>query len=120
MKQHKKWYGENNTIDGCSITFGIQPSYPETGYGYINIEHEKLADGYKVKEFVEKPNKETAQKYIDAKTYFWNSGIFMFKASTFLEELNNANKEIYKLLTAFNFEQSNEIPYVLLDRKSVV
>ena len=64
---------------GYIVTFGIEPNYPETGYGYINTS-EKLEEGYKVKEFVEKPDFETAKKYLHAGTYFWNSGIFMFKA----------------------------------------
>ena len=79
--------GEKLAEAGYIVTFGIEPNYPETGYGYINIINEPILDGFKVKEFVEKPDSETAQKYIDAKTYFWNSGIFMFKASTMIDEI---------------------------------
>ncbi|MBR2525375.1 mannose-1-phosphate guanylyltransferase/mannose-6-phosphate isomerase [bacterium] len=102
--------------EGYIVTFGIQPTYPETGYGYINIEQEKLLDGYKVKQFVEKPNAQTAQKYIDEGTYFWNCGIFMFKVSTFMSELNKANPEIAEKLNDFNFAKSTEIPYILFDK----
>lgn len=67
--------------DGFLVTFGITPSYPETGYGYIE------AEGENVKAFHEKPNSQTAQDYLEAGNYFWNSGMFCFKAGVFLEEL---------------------------------
>ena len=102
--------------EGYIVTFGIQPTYPETGYGYINIEQEKLLDGYKVKQFVEKPDAVTAQKYIDEGTYFWNGGIFMFKVSTFMNELQKANPEIFEKLSDFDFTNSEEIPYILFDK----
>lgn len=76
---------------GYIVTFGITPTQPDTGYGYINTiaedtisEIEKKA--LKVKEFKEKPDLETAKKYCKSGAYFWNAGIFMFKASTMLNE----------------------------------
>lgn len=71
------------------VTFGITAEYPEIGYGYIE------AEGEDVKAFHEKPNKETAQKYIDAGNCYWNSGIFCFKAGIFLEELKCYSPIIY-------------------------
>lgn len=103
--------GEKLAKEGYIITFGIEPNYPETGYGYINIKDEQILDGFKVKEFVEKPNSETAQKYIDAKTYFWNSGIFMFKASTMIEEIKKLAPSIAEIMNEFNFENSDRIEY---------
>lgn len=75
--------------DGYIVTFGIKPSKPETGYGYIKtFETQKLNNcGHKVDEFKEKPDFETAKKYVEDGNYFWNSGVFMFKASVILEEL---------------------------------
>lgn len=102
--------------DGYLVTFGIQPDYPETGYGYINIENETILDGFKVKQFVEKPDRETAQKYVDSGKYFWNSGIFMFKASTMLEELKNHNNEIFELLQKFDFKSSDKVEYNLFEK----
>ena len=102
--------------EGYIVTFGIQPTYPETGYGYINIEQEKLLDGYKVKQFVEKPDAVTAQKYIDEGTYFWNGGIFMFKVSTFMNELQKTNPKIAEKLCDFDFSKSSEISYVLFEK----
>lgn len=66
---------------GKLVTFGIQPTAPETGYGYIE------ADGFEVKRFVEKPNFKTAQDYVASGSYFWNSGMFCFKASVMLEQM---------------------------------
>ena len=71
------------------VTFGITPSFAETGFGYIE------ADGYDVKAFHEKPDKETAQRYLDAGNYYWNSGMFCFKAGVYLEELKKYSPEIY-------------------------
>ncbi len=67
------------------VTFGIVPTQPETGYGYIRAQGEGEARA--VKEFVEKPDLATAQAYVASGEYFWNSGMFAFKASVFLEEL---------------------------------
>lgn len=63
------------------VTFGIQPNAPETGYGYIE------ADGNLVKRFVEKPDAKTAAEYVESGRFYWNSGMFCFKASTMLEEM---------------------------------
>ena len=72
------------------ITFGITPSFAESGFGYIE------ADNLDVKAFHEKPNKETAQKYVDAGNYYWNSGMFCFKAGVFLDELKKYSPEIFE------------------------
>ena len=83
--------------DGYIVTFGIKTSKPETGYGYIKtFTDEKLSnDGYKVDEFKEKPDFETAKKYLEAGNYFWNSGIFMFKASTILKEMQIHSPDVF-------------------------
>lgn len=108
--------GEKLAQEGFIVTFGIEPDYPETGYGYINILNELILDGFKVKEFVEKPDSETAQKYVDAKTYFWNSGIFMFKASTMIAEIEKLAPEIFKVMNVFDFSRSSKVEYNLFDR----
>lgn len=66
---------------GKLVTFGIKPTSPETGYGYIET------DGNTVKRFVEKPNYQTASEYVQSGNYFWNSGLFCFKAGTVLEQM---------------------------------
>ncbi len=75
--------------NGNLVTFGIAPTSPETGYGYIE------ADGENVKRFVEKPNLETAKKYLENGNFYWNSGIFCFKVSTFLSELEKYAPEMF-------------------------
>ncbi len=74
--------------EGNLVTFGITPTSPETGYGYIE------AEGENVKRFVEKPDLATAEKYLLAGNFYWNSGIFCFKASTFLSELQKYSPEM--------------------------
>ena len=108
--------GEELAKMGYIVTFGVQPSYPETGYGYINISDTKLCSGYKVNKFVEKPDSELAQKYVQSGKYFWNAGIFMFKTSVFLDELKKHSPEIYTLLNKFDFSKSDEIPYIDYER----
>ncbi len=75
---------------GRLITFGISPTYPETGYGYIESYEEisNLNKTSNIKKFIEKPHKELAEKLIKSKLYLWNSGIFLFKSSTIIEEIN--------------------------------
>jgi len=71
------------------VTFGITPEYAEIGYGYIE------AEGENVKAFHEKPNKETAESYIESGNFYWNSGMFCFKAKVFLGELKKFSPDIY-------------------------
>ena len=76
--------------DGYLVTFGIKPTFAETGFGYIE------ADGEDVKAFHEKPDKRTAESYIESGNYYWNSGIFCFKAGTYLEELKKFAPDIFE------------------------
>lgn len=72
---------------GWLVTFGITPEYAETGYGYI-LRGDSLGDGgYRVERFVEKPDKDTAERYVAEGTYAWNSGMFLFRAQRYLDEL---------------------------------
>jgi len=85
---------------GKLVTFGIVPTHAETGYGYIkkgSKQGEKEAtDVYQVAQFVEKPNEEIAQGYLASGDYLWNSGMFLFKASRYLEELEKFRPDILK------------------------
>lgn len=107
--------GEKLAEEGYIVTFGIKPNYPETGYGYINT-LKPLDIGFKVKEFVEKPNLETAEKYLKAGTYYWNSGIFMFKASTMIAEIEKNAPEIAKIAQNVDFTKFSDIPFVEFDK----
>jgi len=79
---------------GKLVTFGIVPSEPHTGYGYIKKGDED-SGGYVVDEFIEKPSSDVAQEYLDSGDYLWNSGMFLFKASRYLEELQKFRPDIF-------------------------
>ena len=102
--------------EGYIVTFGIKPTYPETGYGYINVTDSNLQIGLKVKQFVEKPNTKLAKEYVSNGNYYWNSGIFMFKSSTILREAEKYAPEIFNLLKEFDFTKSAEIPFTEFDK----
>lgn len=91
--------------DNKLVTFGITPTFAETGFGYIESINE-----FDVKAFHEKPDFETATSYLKAGNYYWNSGMFMFKAGVFLDELEKYSPEIYnKSQDAFNNASKDEI-----------
>lgn len=95
----------NTLIAGCSlaekeknlVTIGITPDYPETGYGYIKFNTDK-SDGqaFEVDRFVEKPSLEVAKEYLETEEYLWNSGMFMWKVSTILENLQKFIPDTYE------------------------
>ncbi len=79
---------------GLLVTFGVIPDRPETGFGYIDRADELAPYGYKVKRFVEKPDLDTAQTYLEAGTFYWNSGMFCFTAGAILDEMAKYCPEI--------------------------
>lgn len=108
--------------EGNLVTFGIQPTHPETGYGYIESNDEKVIS------FKEKPDPETAQKYLNAGNYLWNSGMFCFKVDTFLQEVQvhapellTHCKEVRQSLKRSDgfaripFEQMEALPNISID-----
>jgi len=96
--------------EGYIVTFGIKPLSPETGFGYIKT-NKKLSVGYRVEQFVEKPNYEKANKYSKEEDYYWNSGIFMGKVSVFLDEFKKYVPDIYSNLNLLNFSNSLKIDF---------
>lgn len=87
------------TAESCIVTFGIQPTAPETGFGYIECQArlEGHPDTFAVKQFVEKPDKQKAQTYVESRRYLWNAGMFCFKASTVLEQFQQHAPDLYYL-----------------------
>ena len=81
------------------VTYGILPTSPETGYGYIRakrpLSSSKL-NGEEIDQFLEKPNLEDAKNFVKDKSFSWNSGIFMFKAKTLLNEIKKFEPDLYK------------------------
>ena len=99
------------------VTIGITPNYPETGYGYINFtkgeNFKDSANVYEVLRFVEKPNLEKAKEYLTSGQYLWNSGMFVWKASTILKNFKEYLPEIYeglqKIGESINTEEYEEV-----------
>lgn len=116
----------------CLVTFGIKPTFAETGFGYIE------ANGEDVKAFHEKPDFDTATAYLKAGNYYWNSGMFCFKAGVFLDELQKYSPRIYEAsyaaykaasasasLTRIKLEDMQNIPedsidYAVMEKSSKV
>lgn len=94
-------------LDGAIVTFGIDPTTPHTGYGYIRY------SGNDVLEFKEKPDKETAKQYLADGGYLWNSGMFLFRADVFLAEIEKYRDDIYKACKAMNESLSENLVVVL-------
>ena len=102
--------GKGLAEEGYIVTFGVKPSYPETGYGYVKIQtKQSLEKCYKVEKFVEKPDFETAKKYISDNSYYWNSGIFMGKVSSFMQEFKKYAPNIYDSLRYLDFKKEMKI-----------
>ncbi len=99
--------------DGFLVTFGINPSSPETGYGYIKLQDGGGgANGGVVEAFVEKPDIEKARKYVASGEYLWNSGIFMFRAAFFLEQLAEHSPVIYEKARAAYEKREPDLDFI--------
>jgi len=100
--------------EGLLITFGIAPRSPETGYGYIKA---GTAQGAvcAVERFVEKPAAATAQAYLESGEYYWNSGMFLFRASSFLEELNRFAPAIVSACRQAHSTGQADLDFIRLD-----
>lgn len=116
--------------DNNLITIGITPSYPETGYGYINFErnsnNNKRNNIYKVNRFVEKPDLETAKEYLASGRYLWNSGMFVWKSSSILLNIRellpgmyNGLEKIYKAIGYSNAEDTLKDEFEKMQSESI-
>lgn len=137
--QFKEYVRQAEVIakEGYIVTFGIKPTRPETGYGYIKVKkHTSLSppfgkggergdssqpstlDYFKVEKFTEKPDLETAKKYIDAGNYYWNSGMFVFSMGTIIDEFQKHAPAIHEILDKNFDEMINrfiQMPEISLD-----
>jgi len=100
LERAKEIAGEN-----FLVTFGVKPTKPETGYGYIEAGQEIGEGAFRVKKFHEKPNFEVAVEYLSKGNFFWNSGMFAFKIGKVLEEFRRHSPEIYRLVSSLSFEE---------------
>ena len=98
------------------VTFGIVPGSPETGYGYIQRGQEIQGQAYRVERFVEKPDSDSAAAYLKAGDYYWNSGMFMFRARRYLEELKKFKPDILESCTAALHNASLDMHFVRVDK----
>ena len=103
-------------LEGKIVTFGVKPDYPETGFGYVCVQNGKVIS------FIEKPNKKAAQDFIENGNYFWNSGIFMFKVSTIIQELEQYCPEISSIIRNIScsdktvpFTEFEKMPCISID-----
>lgn len=101
--------------EGHLVTFGIVPDSPATGYGYIEAEQGDAAV-LPLLSFTEKPNLEDAQKYLDAGGYFWNSGMFMFRAKDYLERLEKLAPEMFTACVQAHAKARRELDFIRLDK----
>ena len=109
----------NVAKDGALATFGIVPTSPETGYGYIHG-GQALEDGkcYAVDRFVEKPDLATAQGFLEAGDYYWNSGMFLFRAATYLSELEAFQPAMASACAAAVSQSYRDLDFCRLDEAS--
>ncbi len=103
---------------GYLVTFGIVPTEPETGYGYIKRDSVQQGDAFKVAAFVEKPDLETAKQYLQTGDYFWNSGMFAFTAGSFLKELEKFNPKMLEACRLAHAAAKVDMDFVRLDKES--
>ena len=102
---------ENNKL----VTFGIVPQSPETGYGYIQCGDKSGETGFVVNQFVEKPDVQTAQNYLDSGNYLWNSGMFAFKAERYLAELKQHRADIYDICEQATNHLQNDLDFIRIN-----
>lgn len=110
----------DNSIKTIAI-LGITPTSPQTGYGYIKVKGGAVNDAYTVERFVEKPNEATAKKYLAEGGYFWNGGMFVLRASTWLAALNEFRPDIaHSTQAAWNgraIDQSGDVQFIRPDQE---
>jgi mannose-1-phosphate guanylyltransferase / mannose-6-phosphate isomerase len=105
---------------GKLVTFGIEPTHAETGYGYIQSGNALASahGSFEVARFVEKPNAATAQQYVDAGNFYWNSGMFLFKPSVFLAELEQFAPDMVSAVSKAVEQSYKDLDFVRLHEAS--
>jgi mannose-1-phosphate guanylyltransferase/mannose-6-phosphate isomerase len=99
------------------VTFGIVPTDANTGYGYIH-KGEVIDDVFKVEEFTEKPNQQTADLFLKTNDYLWNSGMFMFKATTLVDELTTHSPDIVKSVSNAVNNATQDLDFIRLNKQA--
>jgi mannose-1-phosphate guanylyltransferase/mannose-6-phosphate isomerase len=107
-----------NAEKGALVTFGIVPTFPATGYGYVKAAGSEIDGAFTLERFVEKPCLEKAQEYLASGEYAWNSGMFVFKASTFLDELKVHSPEMAALSIEAFEKAVVDTDFIRLDKEA--
>ena len=109
--------GAKAAAEGALVTFGIVPDHPETGYGYIRAGAAlEAGEGARaLQEFVEKPDRATAERYVASGEYYWNSGIFMMKASVWMRAIGRFNPDMASACSAAIAARSHDADFIRLD-----
>ncbi len=112
-------YAVDAAKSGRLVTFGVRPTHPETGYGYIRakLSSDEGQNFFPVEEFVEKPNLATAQSYLDAGCYFWNSGMFVFAADVFLRELTEQSPDVVLAAERAKLGSVKDLDFIRVERE---
>lgn len=103
---------------GKLVTFGVPARSPETGYGYIRRGDSLSNSAFKIHSFVEKPDRETAEIYVKSQDYFWNAGMFMFRASRFIDELRAFRPDILAACEAAIAGKHRDLDFLRLDEQA--
>ena len=102
--------------DGMLVTFGIVPTHPETGYGYIQAGSGYGGTAFNITQFVEKPDLPTATSYLESGDYYWNSGMFMFRADRYLEELKKFRPDILQACEKSMLGTAPDMDFIRVDQ----
>jgi len=103
--------------EGKLTTFGVVPTDANTGYGYIKASQKAIEGAYKVEAFVEKPDIKTAERYLEKGNYLWNSGMFMFKAETFIGEMITYSPEIISSVSNAINNAKHDLDFIRLSKQ---
>ncbi len=112
----------NNAVSYCEkdpealITIGIEPTHPETGYGYIQLGNEIEKGVYNVKSFAEKPNIDTAIRFLESGDFYWNSGMFIWKAQTIMNNIQKFLPDLYDNLMELQTAMKNNEPDSVIEK----
>lgn len=109
-------YARKAAEKGDLVTFGIKPQGPETGYGYIRAASSETEHALRVLEFVEKPNRATAEQYVAGGHYYWNSGMFLFRAGRYLEELERHRPDVLEACREAVAQARRDMDFMRLDQ----
>ena len=111
---------ESAAMQGDLVTFGVVPTYAETGYGYLKAGavKEGSSEVFSLEDFLEKPNAKDASKYVASGDYFWNSGMFLFKASRYIEELQKYAPEMVAACRAALELATDDLDFVRVEKSS--